>query len=430
MSPEPELDEAARGAERLAEGRVGEALALLRRALARAPAHVAARANLAQALRAHGDRHEALAQARAAASLDPGCPVLQRLVATLMMLVGDVEGALPGLRRSLAAGGGPLTRFALAVALRSRGDREALEQLRVACREAAALGLSPLVQARIAGVLADAERSPCAADVLDLCSVPMVTEILGRPRRAADEPPPRGRSALPRIVALTGAGISRSSGLATRKELWRRHSRDDAVAVWRFRERPEVLWRVIAEFLGEHAPSPSAAHLALARLPGLTAVLTQNVDGLHQAAAEALGLAHPIVELHGTLARTRCHACGRADGSARDLSRRDERVPRCACGGPLRPDVVLFGEPVPAADLELAVQHVQRCDVLLVVGCAMDVAPAADLPRLARAAGARVIEVKRGPSRITTPLATELRRGPADEQLPAFLAALMEQVVA
>lgn len=428
MREECELDEAARGAESLAEGRVGEAVALLRRALARDPADVAARANLAQALRAHGDRREALAHARAAASLDPSCPGIQRLVATLLMLVGDVEGALPGLRRSIAGGGGPLSRFALAVALRSLGDPEALEQLRVALEEAAALELSPLVQARIAGVLADAERGPSAANVLDLCSVPMVTEILARPRRSAEAPPPRTRSSRARVVALTGAGISSSSGLATRKELWQRHARDEAVAVWRFQEQPEVLWRVIAEFLGADEPRPSAAHLALARLPGLAAVLTQNVDGLHQDAADSLGLSHPILELHGTLARSRCHACGRTSEPARALLRRREPVPRCACGGPLRPDVVLFGEPVPAVVLEQALHHVQTCDVLLVVGCAMDVAPAADLPRLARAAGARVIEIKRRPSRITTPLATELRRGSADDLLPAYLAALMECV--
>jgi NAD-dependent deacetylase len=429
MRDASELDEPTRGADQLAAGRVGEALVLLRRAVERDPSDVAARANLAQALRAHGDRGLALAHARAAASLDPSCPVIQRLVATTLMLVGDVEGALPGLRRSLAAGGGPLSRFALAVALRSRGDAaEALAQLQRARDEAAALGLAPLVQARIAGVLADVERDSTPAHPLDLCSVPIVTEILARAPRMSEPPPLRERSDTPRIVALTGAGISRSSGLATRKELWRHHSRDDAVGIWRFHEQPELLWRVIAEFLGEHEPRPSPAHLALARLPGLAAVLTQNVDGLHQAAAHARGVAHPIVELHGTLARSRCHACGCASESARELLRRGEPVPRCACGGALRPDVVLFGEPVPAADLELAVDHVQRCDVLLVVGCAMDVAPAADLPRLARAAGARVIEIKRNPSRITTTLATELLRGPADERLPDYLDALQRGI--
>lgn len=418
-------DPRSRGAELLAAGHIGEALASLQRAVEHDPSDVAARANLAQALRAHGDRRGALAHARAAAQLDPGCAMIQRIVATSLMLVGDVEGALPGLRRSLAGGGGPLSRFALALALRSRGeDVEAREQLRLASDEAAALGLAPLVQARIAGVLDDVERGASKACVLELCAVPLVTEVLEHPRRPRELPPRREPGERPRIVALTGAGISRSSGLATRKELWQQHSRDDAVGVWRFHDQPEPLWRVIAGFLGEHEARPSPAHLALARLPGLVAVLTQNVDGLHQAAAHEVGVAHPILELHGTLARSRCHACGRANESARTLLGRAELVPRCACGGALRPDVVLFGEPVPAALLEQAVQYVQTCELLLVVGCAMDVAPAADLPRLARAAGARVIEIKRNPSRITAALATELRRGPADEHLPAYLAEL------
>lgn len=200
------------------------------------------------------------------------------------------------------------------------------------------------------------------------------------------------------IVAITGAGISRASGLETRKELWQRFVRDDAVSAVRFREEPTVLWEVVRAFWGEDEHEPNAAHRAIAALPSLVAVITQNVDSLHQRAAEAIGRETPVLELHGTLARTRCVTCGREHGDATVLARTGLLPPRCDCGGVVRPDVVLFGER--ARHVPDAIAHVERADLVLVVGCAMDVSPASELPVMASRVGATVVEIKRTPSRL------------------------------
>lgn len=230
----------------------------------------------------------------------------------------------------------------------------------------------------------------------------------------------------PRVVALTGAGISASSGLQTRKELWRRFVRDDAVSAVRFREEPRTLWEVVRAFWGEGEHPPNPAHVALAALPGLAAIVTQNVDDLHQAAARAVGRSTPVVELHGSLSRTACVACGRPDKErAQTLAARDPLPPRCpTCGGVLRPDVVLFGEAVPARAWAEARAWVERAEILLVIGCAMDVSPASELPPLAAAAGARIVEIKRRPSGLATVAPVFHVAGAAEVVLPAILATL------
>lgn len=172
---------------------------------------------------------------------------------------------------------------------------------------------------------------------------------------------------------------------------------------------------MIAAFWSDPPPRPNPAHHALARLPGLIGVVTQNVDALHQAAAVD---ATPVIELHGSLARTCCLACGAAGPPAPALAR--VQAPTCAaCGGALRPDVVLFGERVPA--LAAAAELVARAELLLVVGCAMDVSPASELPALAALAGARVVEVKRRPSRLAELVRVHHVAGAAEDVLPALL---------
>ena len=227
-----------------------------------------------------------------------------------------------------------------------------------------------------------------------------------------------------RVAAFTGAGVSAESGLATFRGaggLWEGHRVEevatpeafaaDALLVWRFYDQRRV-----------HALAvrPNPAHEVLAawqeRFPDY-ALVTQNVDGLHQAAGS-----RGVIELHGSLWRLRCTGCGRE---------RDDRTaplpalpPRCAaCGAAERPGVVWFGEALSAEAIMAAKAAVERCDVLLVVGTSAVVYPAAALVEVAAAAGATVIEVNPEASALAH-LAGVTLRGPAGRLLPQVAAGL------
>ncbi len=432
-------DDLTTGATLLAAGDLRGARAPLARAAA--GDDPAAHHDLALLLRASGDLAGAVRHAERAAELRPGAPTLV-LLAGLRLLEGRRDEALALARRATALDPGHApSRYLLGLLA---GEASALR--------AALPDLPPLWAARARTQLHELEAGRRLPD--DLCSAPLLTEVLGaagaRPRVAAPPartPQPRQidvaelaalLAAARRPVALTGAGSSSASGLATRKELWETHDRDQAVSIWRFREEPGVLWGVVRAFLGDGRVEPNAAHLALARLP-LAGVVTQNVDGLHQAArrrqdvgdvlssepdaADARPSDEPrgVIELHGSLLDpTRCDACG-AQGPPPTPLLGGPLPPRCACGAPLRPDVVLFGERVAVDRLARALELVSTCDLLLVVGTAADVSPAADLPRLAADRGVPVVELKRRPSRLHAALGTLHLPGPAEETLPAVV---------
>ena len=196
-----------------------------------------------------------------------------------------------------------------------------------------------------------------------------------------------------RPVALTGAGISAPSGVPTFQTLWKGRP------VREFLGR-DYFERDLAGFLELFChmerwcdAEPNAAHLALAR-EGVR-VITQNIDGLHQKAGS-----ERVIELHGSLRIVRCTACGkevpakRACAEIRPLIAAGDREGarssfRCACGGPLDIDVVLYGDPV--RGIAEAADTVAGCDLLLVIGTALEVYPAASLPDIAREYGAGVL---------------------------------------
>ena len=162
--------------------------------------------------------------------------------------------------------------------------------------------------------------------------------------------------------------------------------------------------------------APNAAHRALARWQERFAdftLVTQNVDGLHQAAGS-----RRVVELHGNIWRARCTACAVTQEQHEESAR--ERPPVCPeCGEAMRPDVVLFGEMLPAGAFEFAAGKAGECELCFVVGTSAVVYPAALLPEIASAAGAYVVEVN--PER--TPLSRlcdEFLNGKAGEILPLF----------
>ncbi|HEU4532917.1 MAG TPA: Sir2 family NAD-dependent protein deacetylase [Polyangiaceae bacterium] len=416
--------------------------------------------NLAVALRLRGDLPRALGHARLAAELAGSAPAYV-LHGVHLQLAGARERALLCFERALALE--PSYRLAsmyLALGYREIGRRaDAIAGLERALARGRG-ALPPLVAERVRGQLFDLrrERGPSRPVATSLCAVAVVTEVLlpdgstaslepdslagGSPHLSSSSSSAPSPSPAParecdadeiarllhgasNIVALTGAGASAACGLATRKQLWQRYDRDAAVSAVGFAQSRATLWTVVRDFLGLDDHPPGAVHHAIARLPRLSAIVTQNVDDLHQRAAPG-DRSVPVFELHGTLERMVCSACGAlAPHPARHYVPEHLTLPPCpACGAALRPDVVLFGEQLAPPVLAAALRAVEACDLLLVVGCALDVAPASELPRVAAARGAAVVELKLSPSRVSDAVGSALLLGPAEETLPAVYARL------
>ncbi|MET0418480.1 MAG: NAD-dependent deacylase [Actinoplanes sp.] len=228
-----------------------------------------------------------------------------------------------------------------------------------------------------------------------------------------------------RVVVLTGAGMSAESGVPTFRDaltgLWERFDAQALATPEAFREDPDLVWgwyewrRSVVQRV-----HPNDGHRAVAAIPSCT-VITQNVDDLHERA----GSADPI-HLHGSLFAPRCSACahpapvtGPADEPAEG---RRLTPPACArCGAPVRPGVVWFGESLPHAAFEAAVQAMTDCDLALIVGTSGLVYPAAELPQVAARFGAPVIQVNPQPTPLD-PVATVNLRGTAAEVLPLLVA--------
>ena len=204
------------------------------------------------------------------------------------------------------------------------------------------------------------------------------------------------------VVALTGAGISVPSGIpdfrTPRTGLWANVDPMEVAHIDAFRRDPERFWRFYGDrFQTLEHKQPNDAHRALARLEHaglLDAVITQNIDRLHDRAGS-----RELVEVHGTIGHSSCLWCGSRYPLAevRDRCRRDDAgVPRCDCGEPLKPDVVLFGELLPAAAITRAQQLAADADLLLCIGSSLEVHPVAALPELTLAAGGRLAIVTLG----------------------------------
>lgn len=239
-----------------------------------------------------------------------------------------------------------------------------------------------------------------------------------------------------RVVVLTGAGISADSGVPTFRGpegLWKRWRPEQLATPEAFRSDPRLVWEWYAwrrEKVAACRPNPghdALAGLALRR-PGITLV-TQNVDGLHEAAAVAAAAARgrppdpalPL-ELHGSLFRVRCTGCGERAGHRGPIDAGSpETLPRChGCGGLLRPDVVWFGEPLPADLLARALAAAGEAEACLVVGTSAVVYPAAGVAMRALEAGAALVEVNPEPTPLS-PYAEACLRARAAGALPGLL---------
>ena len=235
------------------------------------------------------------------------------------------------------------------------------------------------------------------------------------------------RSRYSRVVVLTGAGISAGSGLRTYRGpdgVWEEHEVEKYGHAEALAERPEETWRL---FGGMREPvlaaRPNAAHLALAEweanlpLGKQVLIVTQNVDSLHQRAGS-----RNVVELHGNIMVTRCTNRACTLEPFRDEFSHRNAVPRCPkCNSVLRPDVVLFGEEIPAQAGWSVKRALRDCDLFIAVGTSGLVTPAANFVRSAEYAGARTILVNLEPMVPANPAFQEQYLGPAESVLPRLL---------
>lgn len=225
-------------------------------------------------------------------------------------------------------------------------------------------------------------------------------------------------------IAVTGAGISSESGIPTfRGEggIWAKYPPEEFASIDAYVRNPNKVWsfwRELADLV--HGCRPNAGHIALAELERmgiLRAVVTQNVDNLHQAAGSGR-----VIEYHGNARRLVCLECHkRRDMDAQNMG---EFAPRCPiCMGLMKPEVVMFGEDIPRQARFEAHALVERCDVMLIVGTSAQVYPAAQLPFDAKARGAFIIEANIERTEFTDGVTDAYLQGPAGETLPRLVRA-------
>jgi NAD-dependent deacetylase len=228
------------------------------------------------------------------------------------------------------------------------------------------------------------------------------------------------------VVALTGAGISVPSGIPDFRSpgtgLWTKVDPTEVANIDAFRRDPVRFWSFYGQrFQALGDKQPNRAHLALAELERaglLEAVITQNIDRLHARAGT-----QNLVEVHGSIAHSICLVCGLryelGDVGAR-LTGDPEGVPRCDCGAPLKPGVVLFGELLPMAAFERAEELAAGADLMLCVGSSLVVYPVAGLPEITLAAGGRIAILTQGPTPFDRQAAVRMR-GDVVEEIEAVL---------
>jgi NAD-dependent deacetylase len=202
-------------------------------------------------------------------------------------------------------------------------------------------------------------------------------------------------------VVLTGAGISTESGVPdfrSKGGLWEMYDPMEVASMDTFLREPDRFWHFHRpRFEMVASVEPNAAHEAVAELERqgvVKAVITQNIDGLHRRAGS-----DEVIEVHGSLGSGRCLRCDFRIGVEDLLARADsadDGVPRCDCGFQLKSDVVLFGEMLPAEQIEAAFAHAEQADVMLVIGSSLLVAPVSNLPGLVLANGGRLAILTEG----------------------------------
>ena len=188
------------------------------------------------------------------------------------------------------------------------------------------------------------------------------------------------------VVFFGGAGVSTESGIPDFRSVDGLYNQEwkfppETILSRSFFDRnPEEYFRFHRAKLVIDGVKPNRAHLRLAELEAegkLKAVITQNIDGLHQAAGSK-----NVLELHGSILRAYCSRCRRPFPA--DIINKGEGVPRCGCGGVIRPDIVLYEEPLDENVMDSAIRYIRSADVLIIGGTSLNVYPAAGLIRYYR----------------------------------------------
>lgn len=201
-----------------------------------------------------------------------------------------------------------------------------------------------------------------------------------------------------RIVFFGGAGVSTESGIPDFRSadgLYNQKYKfppEEIISHSFFMNDPEEFFRFYRDRMIFTDAKPNPAHIKLAELEQagkLSAVITQNIDGLHTAAGS-----RNVIELHGSVHRNHCMKCGKAYGL--DYVMKSGGVPRCECGGIVKPDVVLYGECLNDSDIDRAISEISAADVLIIGGTSLAVQPAAGLIRFFK--GNRLVVINKSPT--------------------------------
>ena len=212
-----------------------------------------------------------------------------------------------------------------------------------------------------------------------------------------------------KTIAFTGAGISVESGIPDfrgAQGLWQKYDPEEYAHIDAFYANPDKVWLMIKDMFSLiMAAKPNPAHMGLAELERmglLSSVITQNVDGLHQAAGNT-----NVIEFHGTHRTLSCLKCStKIEGTSLTL---EDLPPRCSrCSSLLKPDVVFFGEPIPWEAQIMSFKESKSCKAVLVIGTSAVVYPAATIPITAKERGAIVIEINMEPTPLTNQISDYL----------------------
>lgn len=228
-----------------------------------------------------------------------------------------------------------------------------------------------------------------------------------------------------KVTVLTGAGISAESGVPTfrgQDGLWKKFRAEELATVEAFMDNPRLVWEWYMyrrEIIGRVKPNPG--HYALAELERRFedfTLITQNVDNLHRLAGSK-----NILELHGNITLNKCMDCNRPYNG--EIIITEKAIPKCECGGNIRPGVVWFGELLPAQAINAAIDATERAELFFSIGTSALVYPAAAMPLTAKRNGAYLVEINLDPTPLSD-IADCALQGKSGEILPEIIERMKE----